>query len=78
MACAVTATTGVGARPPEASKSRITRVAATGTVRGDLLWSLGARNVLDWAVEHPGGYDLLQESVPQRGRNLFAEVTYCH
>lgn len=49
---------------------------ATGTVRGDLLWSLGARNVLDWAVEHPGGYDLLQESVPQRGRNLFAEVTY--
>lgn len=49
---------------------------ATGTVRGAVSWSLGVRNLLDWQYSHPGGYDLIQQSVPQRGRNLFVEITH--
>ncbi|MFT4978233.1 MAG: outer membrane receptor protein involved in Fe transport, partial [Myxococcota bacterium] len=50
---------------------------ATGAVRsGAVQWSLGIRNVLDWQHGHPGGYDLIQAEVPQRGRNLFVEVTH--
>ena len=37
-------------------------------------WGLGVRNLLDWDVEHPGGYDLLQDAVPQPGRSLYARV----
>ena len=49
---------------------------ATGGVQGAVSWSVGVRNLLDWQYGHPGGYDLVQQQVPQRGRNLFVEITH--
>ncbi|MCB9765426.1 MAG: TonB-dependent receptor [Alphaproteobacteria bacterium] len=37
-------------------------------------YGFGVRNLLDWDVTHPGGYDLLQAELPQPGRSLFATV----
>lgn len=51
-------------------------VTATGDVRDAIQWSLGVRNLLNWQSEHPGGYDLRQDTVPQRGRNVFLELTH--
>lgn len=39
-----------------------------------LSWSAGARNALDAEYGHPAGDDLLQATVPQPGRELYAEV----
>lgn len=41
-----------------------------------LSYALGVRNALDWKEEHPGGYDLVQDAVPQPGRSLFVSVRY--
>ncbi|MFT4977465.1 MAG: hypothetical protein ACI8S6_003370 [Myxococcota bacterium] len=42
---------------------------------GKTQWSLGVRNLLDYPYGHPGGYNLIQAEVPQRGRNIFFELT---
>jgi outer membrane cobalamin receptor len=51
-------------------------VMLTGSVANiGLDWGFGVRNLLDWQYGHPGGEDLLQQSVPQPGRTIYAEGT---
>jgi outer membrane receptor protein involved in Fe transport len=40
-----------------------------------LTWALGVRNLFDWRYGYPGGDDLLQTFVPQRGRKFFVQTT---
>lgn len=40
-----------------------------------LTWALGVRNLFDWRYGYPGGDDLVQTFVPQRGRQFFVQTT---
>jgi hypothetical protein len=48
-------------------------VTLTGDVP-DLAFSygVGVRNLLDWRVDHPGGPDVAQNTLPQLGRSFYA------
>ena len=40
-----------------------------------LSYGFGIRNLLDWRHSYPGGSDLRQNALPQRGRTFFLELT---
>jgi hypothetical protein len=49
------------------------------TLTGDLptapvSYALGVRNLMDWKVAHPGGFELRMPAVPQPGRTAYAKL----
>lgn len=51
-------------------------VTLTGRInKPNIQYGIGVRNLLDWDIEHPGGPDVRQDVLPQRGRDFYASVT---